>query len=310
MEGQFMANVKNPHRAGYVAVIGRPNVGKSTLINTLLGQKIAAVSPRPQTTRRRQLGILTLPEAQIVFVDTPGLHIPQHKLGEFMNSEAADSLQDADGILWLVDTSDPLTEEDRLIADRLAGLRREPKILIVMTKADTVSAEELDQRSQAAGELLPGKEILSLSAFTHKGVDELLQKVIAFLPEGENFYDPDTVTDYYERDIAGELIRESALIYLRDEVPHCLAVRLDQFKERDDQHAYIEATLFVERESHKGIVIGQGGEMLKKIGTRARQEIEAMSGRKVYLDLHVKVNKNWRNSPEALKLLGYASAKE
>ena len=305
-----MEKEKQPHRSGYVAVIGRPNVGKSTLINVLLGQKIAAVSPRPQTTRRRQLGILSLPEAQLVFVDTPGLHIAQHKLGEFMNSEAADSLQDADVILWLIDSREPLTEEDRLIASRLLSLKRRPFTLIVMTKTDSASEEDLQQRAKAAGEVLPGMEIINISAFTRKGVDELLQKVISLLPAGEALYDTDTITDYYERDIAAELIRESALIYLRDEVPHCMAVRVDQYQERSETQAYIEATLFVERESHKGIVIGQGAEMLKKIGTRARQEIEAMSGRSVFLDLHVKVNKNWRNSPDALRLLGYARAKE
>jgi len=299
-----------PHRAGYVAVIGRPNVGKSTLVNALLNQKIAAVSPRPQTTRRRQLGILSLPEAQIVFVDTPGLHIAQHKLGEFMNSEASDSLQDADVILWLIDSNADLTEEDRLIASRLISLKRRPFTFIVMNKTDLVAPDVLDARSQAALELLPGAELQVISAFNRSGLDPMLQQVIAHLPQGEDFYDPDTVTDYYERDIAAELIRESALIYLRDEVPHALAVRVEQYQERSETNAYIEATIFVERESHKGIVIGQKAEMLKKIGTRARQEIESMSGRKIFLDLHVKVNKNWRNSPDALRLLGYTASKQ
>lgn len=305
-----MDNSQTPHRAGYVAVIGRPNVGKSALINTLLNQKIAAVSPRPQTTRRRQLGILSLPEAQIVLVDTPGLHIPQHKLGEFMNSEAAISLQDADVALWLVDSDADLTEEDRLIAARLLSLKRRPFTFIVMTKIDLVTPDILEKRSQAAMELFPGAELLPISTFTRAGLDLLLQKVIGLLPKGDNFYDPDTVTDYYERDIAAELIRESALIYLRDEVPHALAVRVEQYQERSETSAYIEATIFVERESHKGIVIGQNAAMLKKIGTRARQEIESMSGRKIFLDLHVKVNKNWRNSADALRLLGYTSGKE
>lgn len=296
------------HRAGYVAVIGRPNVGKSTLINTLLDQKVAAVSPRPQTTRRRQLGILTLPEAQIVFIDTPGLHIPQHKLGEFMNEEAAGSIQDADIALWLIDSSSPLTDEDRLIAARLTSLRRRPFTLLLMTKVDLVAPEDLAERSKLALELLPGSEIIEISAFNHRGLEPLKQKIIQLLPKGEAFYDENTITDYYERDIASELIRESCLIFLRDEVPHCLAVRVDQFQERSETQAHIEATIMVERESHKGIVIGQNGEMLKKIGTRARQEIESMSGRKIYLELRVKVNKNWRNSADALRLLGYTSS--
>lgn len=297
---------ENAHRAGYVAVIGRPNVGKSTLINSLLGQKIAAVSPRPQTTRRNQLGILTVSQAQIVFVDTPGLHVAQHKLGEYMNSAASESLQDADLALWLIDTTSPLTNEDRLIASRLKEMKHRPFTLAVLTKTDS-AGDDLDQLSAAVTELLPGVDQVRVSSFTRAGMDALLQQVIDHLPAGEAFYDPDTITDYYERDIAAELIRESALIYLRDEVPHCLAVRVDQYQERSETQAYIEATIFVERESHKGIVIGQGAEMLKKIGTRARQEIESMSGRKVFLDLHVKVYKNWRNSPDSLRLLGYSN---
>ena len=297
-------------KAGYVAVVGRPNVGKSTLINALLNQKIAAVSPKPQTTRRKQLGILTRPDAQLVFVDTPGIHKAQHKLGDFMNDEAMSSLADADVILWLLAADEDFTAEDKLIAEKLGAIRKLPPVLLALSKVDVVEAETLEKQKKAAVELFPARDILEISSTQRKGLDELLQSILQFIPAGEPFFDEDTVTDYYEKDIAAELVRESALFFLRDEVPHCLAVRMDEYKERGDKGAFIEATFFVERESQKGIVIGQGGEMLKKIGTRARQEIESMSGRDIYLSLRVKVNKNWRNSPEALHLLGYEKESE
>jgi len=297
-------------RSGYVAVVGRPNVGKSTLVNTLLEQKIAAVSAKPQTTRRRQLGILTTAEAQIIFVDTPGLHIPQHKLGDYMNQEAVEGLKEADLILWLIDASVPLTNEDRLIAERLNSIRDLPPALIVLSKCDLISEDILLERKKSALDLYPAQDMLVISSLTGIGLPELKQKVLTALPFGEAFFDEDIVTDYYERDIAAELVREAVLLYVRDEVPHCIAVRIDGYKEREDNKATIEATIFVERDSQKGIVIGQGGEMIKKIGTHARQEIESMSGRKVFLDLRVKVNKNWRNSIDALQLLGYATRKD
>jgi GTP-binding protein Era len=301
---------ENKFHAGYVAVVGRPNVGKSTLINTLLDQKIAAVSAKPQTTRRRQLGILTTETSQIIFVDTPGLHVPQHKLGDFMNQEAAESLHDADLILWLVDVSVPITPEDKLIAERLAAIRKRPPVLMTLSKCDLVSEDTLLERKKACLDLFPANDMVAISSLTKEGLEELKGKILAALPMGELFYDADTITDYYERDIAGELIREAVLEFVRDEVPHCIAVRVDQFEERGEEGAYIVGTIFVERDSQKGIIIGQRAEMIKKIGMRARQEIESMSGRKVYLDLNVKVNKNWRNSPDALKLLGFAGGKD
>jgi GTPase len=309
MKGIPMVDELIKTRAGYVAVIGRPNVGKSTLVNTILGQKIAAVSPKPQTTRRRQLGILTLPESQVIFIDTPGLHVPQHKLGDFMNQEAVESLKDADLILWLVDGSVPLTEEDKLIAARLGAIKNLPTTLILLTKSDLVSEEAIYEQKKLLLNMFPAEDMLAISCVTKSGLDVLQEKILAAMPVGEKFYDEETITDVYERDIAGELIRESILAYVRDEVPHCIAVKVDQYEERGEDGAFIEATIFVERDSQKGIVIGQGGEMIKKIGTRARQEIETMSGRKVFVSLHVKVNKNWRNSPDALTLLGYNTSK-
>ena len=297
-------------RAGYVSVIGRPNVGKSTQINHLMRQKIAAVSPLPQTTRRRQLGILTLENAQIVFVDTPGLHIPHHKLGDFMNEEAELSLMDADVILWLLDASELPTEEDHLIAKRLGNLRRCPPTLLGVNKIDRLSPSDLPEREKAMHALFPQAKAFSISASTGNGVEPLLQALLAHLPEGHPFFDEDQVTDFYERDIAADLIREACMLYLKKEVPHCVAIRIDSYTERGEDGALIAATIFVERDSQKGIVIGRGGEMLKQIGMTARKEIEAMSGRKVYLELRVKVNSNWRNNPDALRLLGFVETRE
>jgi GTP-binding protein Era len=305
-----MSEPKIAHRAGYVAVIGRPNVGKSTLVNELLEQKIAAVSAKPQTTRRRQLGIISTPEVQIIFVDTPGLHVPQHKLGDYMNQEAIESLHDADLILWLLDASVPFTREDKLIADRLGALKQRAPVLMVLTKIDLVDEASLSLRQKQAVELFPADDILMISSVSKTGISALLPRITGYMPEGESFFDEDTVTDYYERDIAAELIREAILLFIRDEVPHCVAVRIDAYEERGEEGAYIEATIFVERDSQKGILIGKGGEMIKKIGTQARKEIELMSGRKVFVSLKTKVNKNWRNDPDALQLMGYAFSKD
>ncbi len=298
------------YKAGFVAVVGRPNVGKSTLINAFLQQKIAAVSPKPQTTRKIQLGILTLDNAQIIFMDTPGIHKPVHKLGEYMNDAAIETLEDADIILWLVDASAPPTNEDEIVASRLAKLKSEAPVLLALNKVDLISGEALEERQVIYQKLLPKARPLRVSALNGYQIEQLTQEIIALLPEGEPFYDEDQVTDLYEREIAAELIREAALLHLRDEVPHALAVRIDEFKERSETSAYLGATLLVERDSQKGIVIGKGGEMLKAIGSTARKEIEAMSGRKIFLELRVKVNKNWRNDPFVLKLLGYVSEKK
>lgn len=298
------------YKAGFVAVVGRPNVGKSTLINALMGQKIAAVSPKPQTTRRLQLGILTLVNAQIVFMDTPGMHKPVHKLGEFMNQVAFETLEDADMVLWLVDSTVPPTEEDEIVASRLKDRKNQTPVLLLLNKVDLISGEALDERQKAYHHLLPSAMPLRISAMNGYQVDLLVQEMVARLPEGEAFYDEDQITDLYEREIAAELIREAALLHLRDEVPHAIAVRIDEFKERSETQSYVGATLLVERDSQKGIVIGKNAEMLKAIGTTARKEIEEMSGRRVYLELRVKVNKNWRNDPFMLKVLGYISEKK
>jgi GTP-binding protein Era len=293
--------IETAYRAGFVAVMGRPNVGKSTLINALLGQKIAAVSPRPQTTRRRQLGILTVEQAQVVFIDTPGLHRPRHKLGESMNREAQAALEHADLVLFIVDASALPDDEDRMLAGYLQNLRDSPPILLVLNKSDLVPLESRDQVRQTFQQILPPAMSIWVSAQMGENLPLLLETIVRILPEGEPFFPADQVTDLYEKEIAADLIRETCLNLLRDEVPHGIAVRIDEYIERGEAGAYIAATLFLERESHKPIVIGQNGSMLKRIGSLARQEIEAMSGRKVYLELRVKVRKNWRDDEKAIR---------
>jgi GTPase len=297
------------HRSGFIAIIGRPNVGKSTLLNALLGQKIAAVSPRPQTTRKKQLGILTLENAQLIFVDTPGLHKAKHKLGEFLNEEAKEALDGVDLILWLVDASTPPTEEDLTIASLLADLSHRTPLMLVLNKMDLVKPDEESAREDEYAQLVDAASVMKISAAKRLGIGELLEALIQASPQRDADYPEDQVTDLYEREIAGDLIREACLIQLRDEVPHGMAVRIDDFKERENGMAYIAATIFVERESQKGIVIGEGGKMLKSIGSAARKEIEEMGGRKVFLELRVKVSKDWRNDPNALRLLGYGRKK-
>ena len=297
---------ENTFRSGFVTVVGRPNVGKSTLINTLMGQKIAAVSPRPQTTRQQQLGILTTDEAQIIFIDTPGLHKPHHKLGQYMNQEASTSLEDVDLVLFLVDASqNPPHEEDYILVQILKETPNPPKVIMALNKIDRLTAEEIQERTGVYQDLLPSARLLPISATSGQGLDHLRNTITEQLPEGDYFYPEDQITDLYEKEIAADLIREATLIHLRDEVPHAMAVRIDEFTERDQSGAFIAATLFVERDSQKGIVIGKDGKMLKLIGTTARKEIERMSGRKVFLKLRIKVRKNWRNDETSLRRFGF-----
>jgi GTPase len=297
------------HRSGFIAIIGRPNVGKSTLLNAILGQKVAAVSPRPQTTRKRQLGIFTVENAQLIFVDTPGIHNAKHKLGEFLNAEAEDSLTGVDLILWLVDASTSPTEEDKNISTLLYGISPRTRRMLVLNKTDLVQPDELSARADEYAKLMDKATVMRVSAARRLGIGELIEALIQAVPEREAEYPEEQITDLYEKEIAGDLIREACLIKLRDEVPHGMAVRIDEFKERENGMAYIAATIYVERESQKGIVIGDGGKMLKSIGSAARKEIEDMGGRKVFLELRVKVSKDWRNDPNMLKQLGYGKKK-
>lgn len=296
----------NDFRSGYIAIIGRPNVGKSTLVNALLGQKIAAVSPKPQTTRKRQLGILTSDKYQLVFVDTPGMHNPRHKLGKFLNQEAEESLEGVDVVLWLVDSSVKPTEEDTQIGLLLNRLPRRTPLVLAANKMDLIPAEALTRNLEAYQALVKKEaSVISLSATKNQNLDGLVELLVSFSPFRAPEFDEEQVTDSYERDIAADLIREACLNYLRDEVPHGVGVRIDEFKERENGMLYIAATIFVERDSQKGIVIGEGGRMLKSIGSDARKEIEGMGGRPVFLELRVKVLKDWRNDENAMQRFGY-----
>ncbi len=298
-------NSKQEYRSGFIAVMGRPNVGKSTLLNRLLKQKIAAVSPKPQTTKLQQFGILSLPDAQLIFIDTPGLHHPQHKLGEFMNQDARLALEDADSALVVFDSSFPPSEEDHLFGKIIKEVKNQPAVFLALNKIDKVTSTELNERKDRYQALLPEAEIIPVSAITGENVDLLLAALKDSLPEGPQLYPEDQVTDLYERDIAADMIRAASMLHLQRELPHVIAVRIDEYNERKTHGAYIEATIFVERDSQKGIIIGEGGKMIKRIGSTARKEIEAMSGRKVFLKLRVKVKKNWRNDINALRLFGF-----
>jgi GTP-binding protein Era len=301
----------NDFRSGYIAIIGRPNVGKSTLVNALLGQKIAAVSPKPQTTRRRQLGILTAEKYQLIFVDTPGIHTPKHKLGKFLNQEAEESLEGVDVVLWLVDVSVKPTDEDKQIALLLGKLPRRTQQVLAANKMDLIPAEALTRNLEVyQASVRKETSVLSISAAKNENLNELVELIVSFCPFRAPEYDEDQVTDSYERDIAADLIREACLNNLREEVPHGVGVRIDEFKERENGMLYIGATIFIERESQKGILIGEGGKMMKTIGSAARKEIEEMGGRPVFLELRAKVLKDWRNDENAMQRFGYRIGKK
>lgn len=301
-----MNNETSSFKSGFVAVVGRSNVGKSTLINAIIGQKIAIVSPKPQTTRRMQRGIHTTPHQQFVFCDTPGIHRPRHVLGKSMLAAATQALREADVVLWVVDVSRWPGETDVSVARRLQQDAGKKSLVLAMNKSDRLRPRDVlphtdAYRSLAAG----GTSWMLVSATRGDNIELLLEHIGAVLPEGPCFYHADQITDVRIRDLAGELLREAALYYLQSEIPHGIGVEVEQFEEEDGAPARVAATIVVERERHKGIVIGKRGQMLKQIGTRARRELAAMLGEDVYLRTNVRVCSDWRNDLRHVVRMGH-----
>lgn len=289
-------------KSGFATLIGRPNVGKSTLMNYLIGQKIAITSNKPQTTRNRIQTVLTTEEGQIIFVDTPGIHKAKNKLGEYMVNIAERTLNEVDVVLWLVEPTTFIGAGERHIADQLQKVKT--PVILVINKVDMVKKEEVLPAIAAYKDLYDFAEIVPVSARSGENTDELLKVIMKYLPFGPQFYDEDTITDQPERQIVAELIREKALHCLNEEIPHGIAVTIESMK-RNKKVMHIDATIICERDSHKGIIIGKQGNMLKKIGSTARYEIEKMLGCQVNLKLWVKVKKDWRDSEYLMKNFGY-----
>ena len=290
------------YKSGFVTLIGRPNVGKSTLMNYLIGQKIAITSNKPQTTRNRIQTVLTTEEGQIVFVDTPGIHKAKNKLGEYMVNVAEHTLNEVDVVMWLVEPTTFIGAGEQHIASQLKKVQT--PVILVINKIDSVKPEEVLASIAAYKDLYDFAEIVPVSARNGNNTDELLKVIMKYLPYGPQVYDEDTITDQPERQIVAEIIREKALHSLNEEIPHGIAVAIDQMKMRN-KVMHIDATIICERDSHKGIIIGKQGNMLKKIGSTARFEIERMLECKVNLKLWVKVKKDWRDSEFLMKNFGY-----
>ncbi|WP_317855041.1 GTPase Era [Chakrabartyella piscis] len=290
--------------SGFVSLVGKPNVGKSTLMNCLIGEKIAITSHKPQTTRNKITSILTKDDFQCVFLDTPGIHKPKHKLGEYMVKSATNTFSDVDLVLFLIEPTDRITEKDEFVLECLANVKT--PVVLVINKLDTVDREKMVQVVETYKNRFPFAEIVPISAMKGTNTDTLLKVIKQSLPEGPQYFPGDMVTDQPERQIASEIIREKALRLLQEEIPHGIAVEIMSMKKRPDQNMVdVEATIYCEKDSHKGIIIGKQGAMLKKIGTQARGDMQRLLGTPIYLQLWVKVKKDWRDSDFLLKNFGY-----
>lgn len=292
------------YRSGFVSIVGCPNVGKSTLLNRLVGQKIAIVTDRAQTTRNRITGVLTRPGRQIVFLDTPGVTTPKNKLGEFMQKVASDAMNEVEAILFVADATEGVRERDEALLERLS--RAKAPVIALVNKTDRASLGDITATEEALGKHTFLKKVLKGSAGTGEGMEALEETLLSFLPEGPQYFPEDMVTDQPERVICAELIREKALLLLREEVPHGVGVVIEKMEKREDRELTdVYATIYCERESHKGILIGKNGSMLKRIGQEARKDIEWMLGTDVNLQLWVKIKEDWRNKAGMLHELGY-----
>lgn len=295
-------------KSGFVTIVGRPNVGKSTLLNEIMGEKLSIVSNKPQTTRNNIQTILTGEDYQIVFVDTPGIHKPKHKLGEYMVNSAKDSIKEVDLVLFLINPDEEIGRGDKFIIETLKN--QKAPVFLVVNKIDEFTQERVAQTLQMYSQEMDFKEIIPISALKGKNVDKLISLMVDAMPEGPKYYPDDMITDVQERFVVSEIIREKALRTLREEIPHGIAVDIIQMKQSPSGTWHIEVDMLCEKDSHKGIIIGKNGQCLKKIGESARYEIERFLHEKVNLKIWVKVRKEWRDNQNLLKELGYKKVKK
>ncbi|ANC77910.1 GTPase Era [Fictibacillus phosphorivorans] len=295
---------KEGYKSGFVTIIGRPNVGKSTLLNKVIGQKIAIMSDKPQTTRNKIQAVYTTDESQVIFIDTPGIHKPKHKLGDFMTRTAQQTLNEVDLILFVINAEEGYGRGDQFIIDRLQNVKN--PVFLVINKIDKVHPDQLLPLIDMYRNKLDVAEVVPISALNGNNVDTLLEQIVSYMEEGPQFYPEDQVTDHPERFITAELIREKVLHLTREEIPHSVAVVIEEMKVREEKNVvFVNATIIVERSSQKGIIIGKQGKMLKEVGKRARADIETLLGSRVFLELYVKVQTDWRNRQKQLTEFGF-----
>lgn len=290
-------------KSGFISIIGRPNVGKSTFLNRVIGQKIAIMSDKPQTTRNKVQGVLTTDDAQMIFIDTPGIHKPKHKLGEFMLKVSKNALREVEVIMFMINAEQKLGPGDEYVMEMLKGTKT--PVFLVVNKIDAIHPDEVLAKIEEYRTAFDFAEIIPISALQGNNVDRLLETIKKYLPEGPQYYPADQVTDHPERFIIAEMIREKVLHLTRDEVPHSIAVEIEKIRRDENEKVRVTASIIVERDSQKGIIIGKRGAMLKDIGIRARKDIESLLGSKVYLELWVKVQKDWRDRSSQLRDFGY-----